>query len=86
MGKSRQDAASKADCGNSTNARHTRSSLVNPTLPIPTQFPKNMVVKSIIAFRAVLVGGVAIFAKLVGAMKATSGVNLGTASTAVTVG
>lgn len=45
---------------------------------------KKMVVKPTVALRGILVGGVAIFAKVAGAMKAAGGVKLGAAATAVT--
>lgn len=44
-----------------------------------------MVVKPTVALRGILVGGVAIFAKVAGAMKAAGGVKLGAAATAMTV-
>ena len=43
-----------------------------------------MAVKPTVALRAVLVGGIAIVAKLAGAMKAAGGVKLGAAAAAVT--
>jgi hypothetical protein len=43
-----------------------------------------MAVKPTVALRAALVGGVAIFAKVTGAMKAAGGVKLGAAAAAVT--
>uniref|UniRef100_A0A0D3CKG4 Uncharacterized protein n=5 Tax=Brassica TaxID=3705 RepID=A0A0D3CKG4_BRAOL len=46
---------------------------------------KVMVVKPTVALRGILVGGVAIFAKVAGAMKAAGGVKLGAAATAMTV-
>ncbi|KAJ6415998.1 hypothetical protein OIU84_004736 [Salix udensis] len=47
-------------------------------------FPYEMAVKPAVALRAILVGGVAIFAKVAGAMKAAGGVKLGAAAAAVT--
>ncbi|XP_023642221.1 uncharacterized protein LOC17893772 [Capsella rubella] len=44
-----------------------------------------MSVKPAVALRGILVGGVAIFAKVAGAMKAAGGVKLGAAATAMTV-
>ncbi|KAG2305682.1 hypothetical protein Bca52824_025430 [Brassica carinata] len=46
---------------------------------------RKMVVKPTVALRGILVGGVAIFAKVAGAMKAAGGVKLGAAATAMTV-
>ncbi|KAJ8755782.1 hypothetical protein K2173_024326 [Erythroxylum novogranatense] len=43
-----------------------------------------MAVKPTVALRAVLVGGVAIFAKVAGAMKAAGGAKLGAAAAAMT--
>lgn len=44
-----------------------------------------MAVKPTVALRAMFVGGVAIFAKVAGAMKAAGGVKLGAAATAMSV-
>ncbi|XP_019059115.1 PREDICTED: uncharacterized protein LOC104822637 [Tarenaya hassleriana] len=44
-----------------------------------------MAVKPTVALRAILVGGVAIFAKVAGAMKAAGGAKLGAAAAAMTV-
>lgn len=44
----------------------------------------NMSVKPTVALRAMLVGGIAAFAKIGGAMKAAGGVKLGAAAAAVT--
>ncbi|AEE75424.1 hypothetical protein AtNW77_Chr3g0170161 [Arabidopsis thaliana] len=44
-----------------------------------------MSVKPTVALRGILVGGVAIFAKVAAAMKAAGGVKLGAAATAMTV-
>ncbi|XP_028108218.1 uncharacterized protein LOC114307051 [Camellia sinensis] len=43
-----------------------------------------MTIKPTVALRALLVGGVAAFAKIAGAMKAASGVKLGAAAAAMT--
>ncbi|XP_073146758.1 uncharacterized protein [Henckelia pumila] len=43
-----------------------------------------MPVKPTVALRAILVGGIAAFAKIGGAMKAASGVKIGAAAAAVT--
>lgn len=43
-----------------------------------------MAVKPTVALRAILVGGIAAFAKIGGAMKAAGGVKLGAAAAAVT--
>uniref|UniRef100_A0A6N2N259 Uncharacterized protein n=1 Tax=Salix viminalis TaxID=40686 RepID=A0A6N2N259_SALVM len=47
-------------------------------------FPYEMAVKPAVALRAILGGGVAIFAKVAGAMKAAGGVKLGAAAAAAT--
>ncbi|KAG7014012.1 hypothetical protein SDJN02_24183, partial [Cucurbita argyrosperma subsp. argyrosperma] len=44
----------------------------------------NMAIKPTVALRAVLVGGIAAFAKIAGAMKAAGGVKLGAATAAMT--
>ncbi|XVE51937.1 hypothetical protein DITRI_Ditri02bG0080400 [Diplodiscus trichospermus] len=44
-----------------------------------------MAVKPTVALRALLVGGVAVFAKVAGAMKAAGGAKLGAAAAAMTV-
>ncbi|CAN8270156.1 unnamed protein product [Cochlearia groenlandica] len=44
-----------------------------------------MTVKPTVVLRGVLVGGVAIFAKVAGALKAAGGVKLGAAASAMTV-
>ncbi|CAN0878038.1 hypothetical protein LINGRAHAP2_LOCUS12240 [Linum grandiflorum] len=44
-----------------------------------------MAIKPTVAFRAILVGGIAVFAKVAGAMKAAGGAKLGAAATAMTV-
>lgn len=44
---------------------------------------KNMEVKPTVALRAMLVGGIAAFAKIAGAMKAAGGVKVGAAAAAV---
>ncbi|XVF26963.1 hypothetical protein REPUB_Repub14bG0065600 [Reevesia pubescens] len=44
-----------------------------------------MAVKSTVALRAFLVGGIAVFAKVAGAMKAAGGAKLGAAAAAMTV-
>ncbi|CAI0473319.1 unnamed protein product [Linum tenue] len=46
---------------------------------------KKMAIKPTVAFRAVLVGGIAVFAKVAGAMKAAGGAKLGAAATAMTM-
>lgn len=43
-----------------------------------------MAVKPTVAFRAILVGGVAAFAKIAGAMKAAGGAKIGVAAAAMT--
>ncbi|KAL4289459.1 hypothetical protein S83_067751 [Arachis hypogaea] len=43
-----------------------------------------MAIKPTVALRAILVGGVAAFAKIAGAMKAVGGVKMGAAATAIT--
>jgi len=43
-----------------------------------------MAIKPTVALRAVLVGGIAAFAKIAGAMKAAGGVKLGAATAAMT--
>lgn len=43
-----------------------------------------MAIKPTVALRAALVGGIAVFAKVAGAMKAAGGVKLGAAAAAVT--
>jgi hypothetical protein len=43
-----------------------------------------MAVKPTVAFRAILVGGIAAFAKIAGAMKAAGGVKMGAAAAAMT--
>jgi hypothetical protein len=43
-----------------------------------------MEVKPTVAFRAILVGGIAAFAKIAGAMKAAGGVKMGAAAAAMT--
>ncbi|CAK9310624.1 unnamed protein product [Citrullus colocynthis] len=45
---------------------------------------KNMAIKPTVALRAVLVGGIAAFAKIAGAMKAAGGAKLGAATAAMT--
>ncbi|TXG68553.1 hypothetical protein EZV62_003488 [Acer yangbiense] len=45
----------------------------------------NMAVKPTVALRAMLVGGIAVFAKVAGAMKAAGGVKLGAAATAMSM-
>lgn len=44
-----------------------------------------MAVKPTVALRAMLVGGIAVFAKVAGAMKAAGGAKLGAAATAMTI-
>lgn len=44
-----------------------------------------MAVKPTVALRAVLVGGIAVFAKVAGAMKAAGGAKLGAAATAMSM-
>lgn len=44
-----------------------------------------MAVKPTVAFRAVLVGGIAVFAKVAGAMKAAGGAKLGAAAAAMSM-
>ncbi|XP_047944807.1 uncharacterized protein LOC125191322 isoform X2 [Salvia hispanica] len=48
-----------------------------------TKTPDIMSVKPTVALRAILVGGIAAFAKIGGAMKAAGGVKLGAAAAAV---
>ncbi|XP_061370348.1 uncharacterized protein LOC133313056 [Gastrolobium bilobum] len=43
-----------------------------------------MAVKPTVALRAILVGGIAAFAKIAGAMKAAGGIKMGAAAAAVT--
>uniref|UniRef100_A0A7N0UB34 Uncharacterized protein n=1 Tax=Kalanchoe fedtschenkoi TaxID=63787 RepID=A0A7N0UB34_KALFE len=43
-----------------------------------------MTIKPTVALRAILVGGIAVFAKAAGIMKAAGGVKLGTAAAAMT--
>lgn len=43
-----------------------------------------MTIKPTVAFRAILVGGIAAFAKIAGAMKAAGGVKMGAAAAAMT--
>ncbi|XP_050232647.1 uncharacterized protein LOC126681213 [Mercurialis annua] len=44
-----------------------------------------MAVKPTVALRAMLVGGIAVFAKVAGVMKAAGGAKLGAAATAMTM-
>ncbi|XP_021902889.1 uncharacterized protein LOC110818353 [Carica papaya] len=44
-----------------------------------------MAVKPTVALRAIFVGGIAVFAKVAGAMKAAGGAKLGAAATAMTM-
>lgn len=48
------------------------------------QVTENMAVKPTVALRAVLVGGLAAFAKIAGAMKAAGGAKVGAAAAAMT--
>lgn len=49
------------------------------------QVTQEMAVKPTVALRAMLVGGIAVFAKVAGAMKAAGGAKLGAAATAMTI-
>ncbi|PPR84393.1 hypothetical protein GOBAR_AA36318 [Gossypium barbadense] len=49
------------------------------------EYLNKMAVKPTVALRAFLVGGVAVFAKVAGAMKAAGGAKLGAAAAAMTV-
>ncbi|KAK2406406.1 hypothetical protein QL285_042140 [Trifolium repens] len=61
------------------------SSFQAPFLTIPGYpFLIVMAVKPTVAFRAILVGGIAAFAKIAGAMKAAGGVKMGAAAAAMT--
>ncbi|KAG6593524.1 hypothetical protein SDJN03_13000, partial [Cucurbita argyrosperma subsp. sororia] len=55
-----------------------------PTVQTADTQKKNMAVKPTVALRAVLVGGIAAFAKIAGAMKAAGGAKIGAATAAMT--
>ncbi|KAK5831089.1 hypothetical protein PVK06_014884 [Gossypium arboreum] len=52
---------------------------------VTNRYLNKMAVKPTVALRAFLVGGVAVFAKVAGAMKAAGGAKLGAAAAAMTV-
>ncbi|KAF5807941.1 hypothetical protein HanRHA438_Chr04g0151221 [Helianthus annuus] len=64
--------------------RHYRASTKLSISPTKFSAAENMSVKPTVALRAMLVGGVAAFAKIAGAAKAAGGAKLGAAAVAVT--